>query len=123
MWLTTRNRERLALIEKGMEAKIFQEGPAKSYWALRIGLGLVGFAMGLFLGGIISTIGLMDEEPAMLSLAMMLGGAGLVVSFVIERKLNKEAEEDEHRRKMEALKMQERMPKSTRETDVPSDLL
>ena len=122
MWLTTRNRERLALIEKGMEAKIFQEGPRKSYWALRIGLAMVGFAMGVFIGSFIAN-GSADEEPIVISLAFMLGGAGLVASFWIERKLNKENEEVEHARKLELMRQQERMPKAAPKQDVPSDLL
>ena len=122
MFLTTRNRERLALIEKGMEAKIFKEGTRKSYWALRIGLAMVGFAMGVFLGTYIAT-GSADEEPIVISLAFMLGGAGLVASFWIERKLNKENEEIEHARKLELLRQQEKMTKVAPKSDVPSGLL
>lgn len=85
---TTRNRERLALIEKGADASIFEmDKKSKMYWNLRIGLLLVGFALGLFLGNLVDSANIMQGNVGKPSLALFFGGLGLLISFLLERKM------------------------------------
>lgn len=86
--LTTRNKERLALIEKGMDAKIF-ETKSKPMNTLRIGFLFIGVAIGITLGYALSYLG-MDEGAAYTSMIFLFGGLGLVIHFFIEKKMKKE---------------------------------
>ena len=60
LFYSTRNRERLALIEKGMEAKIFAKGEIKKSTLtgriiiLNYALLLMGIGVGILLGSILS---------------------------------------------------------------------
>ena len=93
VFFTTRNKERLALIEKGADAKLFNTGKSKSGWmkaVLNVGLLGIGIGVGVLAGALLGEAG-MHEEMAMTSMIFVCGGIGLVVGFFLNRKL--EAEE------------------------------
>ncbi len=87
VYLTTRNKERLALIEKGASSDLFKSKPAESsgYLTFKAGLFLIGIALGI-IGGYFLTEGGMEEEPAYFSMIFLFGGIGLVVSFLLQGK-------------------------------------
>jgi len=92
VFFTTRNKERLALIEKGADAKLFSTGQSKSGWmkaVLNIGLLGIGIGIGVLLGALLDQAG-MDDEMAMTSMIFVCGGIGLVVGFFLNRKIDKE---------------------------------
>ncbi len=86
------NDERLALIEKGMDANIFTRKTKFSFPAIKIGLLLVGAGLGIFVGSIFE--GFMGEDAATFSGILFFGGLGLFVSFFIEQKLGKKTQDD-----------------------------
>ncbi|MCK5280140.1 MAG: hypothetical protein KAK04_16415, partial [Cyclobacteriaceae bacterium] len=83
VFLTTRNKERLALIEKGADATLFKSGPGKSVFGivvLNIALMAIGIGIGVLLASLLSQNG-MDEEVAFPAMIFIGGGLGLLAGF------------------------------------------
>jgi hypothetical protein len=83
-----RNRENMAMIEKGMNPKEYTARPAP-YRSLKWGLLLMGAGLGLFLGYILTEqlMRIEDDNPVMyFSMLAICGGAGLFLSYKIEKK-------------------------------------
>ena len=91
VYLMTRNKERMAMIDKGMDMSLFvkkhgDEAPMK-YWVIKIGFLMVGVALGVMTGSLISNNGMMSEDSAYPSMILLFGGLALVASYFVERKL------------------------------------
>lgn len=91
--LTTRNKERLALIEKGADASLFntgKEGKSSSSWgklSMKIGLLFMGIGLGIIAGAICESLGLFPEEEAgYFSMIFLFGGLSLVLFYLFDRK-------------------------------------
>ncbi len=86
--LTTRNRERMALIEKGADPELFKqkEEPKSGYGNFKFGLFLIGVALGILAGYFLKEAG-MDDSAAYFSMIFLFGGIGLVISFLLQKKL------------------------------------
>lgn len=84
---TARNRERMAMIDKGVNPKDFiHSSKPNAYGILKWGLLLVGVGFGLFIGSLLETYTQIQEEPAYFAAALFFGGMGLVLAFLISRK-------------------------------------
>lgn len=87
-------REKLAMIERGMDPRSYKAQPAP-YQNLKWGLLMAGAGLGLLLAFFLGKLmGGVDDNPApYFSLIAIFGGAGLVLSYRIEKKevLDKEA--------------------------------
>ena len=88
--LTTRNKERLAMIEKGVNPEIFTQKsePKSEYGSFKFGLFMIGIAIGIVAGYFLTEAG-MDEVAAYFSMIFLFGGIGLVVSFLLQVRLEK----------------------------------
>ena len=83
---TARNKERMAMIEKGVGPKDFlTERRPNSYGILKWALLLVGVGFGLFIGSLLDAYTRVPEEPAYFAAALFFGGAGLFAAFLIAR--------------------------------------
>jgi len=83
--------ERLAMIEKGVDASLFTKKITYVSGALRASLLLIGSGVGLLLGYVLDRAYRM-EEVGYFSMLLILGGLGLGTAYVIEeRKRRKEA--------------------------------
>jgi F0F1-type ATP synthase assembly protein I len=94
VFFTTRNKERLALIEKGADASLFNTG-SKGNWMkgiLSIGMLAVGIGVGVLLGTLLDMIGL-EEDMAYASMIFTFGGLGLIAGFFLIRKLDDASEQ------------------------------
>ena len=89
IFFTTRNKERLALIEKGADASLLNVKRNK-LGALKIGMFLAGIALGLLLGNIIAETTTLKEEVAYFSMMLLGGGISLISFYLIEKKIGKE---------------------------------
>lgn len=89
VFLNTRNKERMALIEKGADASLFAT-KKRSFRNLTLKLGMlaVGIGVGILMGSILSTYTMIDEEVAFPSMIFLCGGAFLVANAIIEKKNN-----------------------------------
>ena len=88
VFFTTRNKERLALIEKGADAKLFKTGGSKSSFGnavISISLLAVGIGAGILLGNLLNMAGV-DDEVAISSMIFICGGLGLFGGFFVARK-------------------------------------
>jgi len=86
VYWTTRTKERLALIEKGADARIFKTEPSK-YALLKWGIFLIGLAIGVITGFALSNV--VNEVVAFFSMIFFSGGVGLIVAHFVTSKLAK----------------------------------
>jgi F0F1-type ATP synthase assembly protein I len=83
------NEERMAMIEKGIDATSFIKKTRDTSGALRAALLLIGAGTGLLLGYFLDRQFDM-EEVGYFSMLLICGGAGLGSAYLIEEKKNKE---------------------------------
>ncbi|MFA0962726.1 DUF6249 domain-containing protein [Roseivirga sp. BDSF3-8] len=85
--ISARHKERMALIDKGLDANILHPKQEKKgrYGALKFGLLLIGAALGLLVGSSLANYTLMEEEVAFLSMLFLFGGLGLVSFYFLVR--------------------------------------
>ncbi len=93
IFYSTRHKERLALIEKGANASLFntgkQGGLASFSWTrftLKMGMFFMGIGLGIIAGAIIASMDLMPEGPDYISMIFLFGGLSLVFFYLIDRK-------------------------------------
>jgi hypothetical protein len=93
LFLNTRNKERMALIEKGADASLFNTGkevkPSSWSWSkftLKLGMLAMGIAIGLITGAILATAGVLDEVAMYFAMIFFFGGLSLVLFYLIDRK-------------------------------------
>lgn len=83
--LYVRRKERLALIDKGLTASIFNS-EANVSPSLKWGIFFIGIAVGFLLGEMLVQTTRMEEGIAYLSMIFLFGGIGLVTYYFIARK-------------------------------------
>ena len=85
--IEARNKERLAMIEKGLDPSVIdrkiEKGP--SYGALLWGLLFIGVGFGAFAGYIISINTNWERHLTIHSMALLFGGTGLVIYYICRR--------------------------------------
>jgi len=90
VYYTTRNKERLALIEKGADPKLFKAEPKVTNYAnFKWGLFMVGVAVGVFLGAMFDQYSALPETPMYISMILICGGLGLVLAYLLRGRLEK----------------------------------
>lgn len=94
---TIRNRERMAMIEKGVDASFFEtkKGGKRNYGSLifKIGMFFIGIGLGIVAAYALVYGAGMEEGAAYPSMIFLLGGLALVVVYLLERKHEKEDNE------------------------------
>jgi hypothetical protein len=96
LFYSTRNKERMALIEKGADASIFMLGerrksaPFAKVFILNVALLLMGIGLGIFIGEVVSTGFGLNEEVAFPASILLTAGGALLVGFNMTKKLDKE---------------------------------
>ncbi len=87
VFFSTRNKERMAMIERGVDPSIFKTSmPNTQFLSLKLGLLCIGVALGVFFGNILHSYAGMEEGPAFVSMIFLFGGIGLVVGYAIQSK-------------------------------------
>ncbi len=91
---TTRNKERMALIEKGADASLFYKGKegvkinfSWSKFTLKIGMLFMGVAIGILIAAIMSNAGILDEDANYAVMIFFFGGLSLVLYYIIDRRI------------------------------------
>ena len=88
-FLFVRRKERHALIEKGMTAKIFEaEGDFSP--ALKYGLLCIGVALGFLIGNILDNYSRLDEVVCYATPIFFFGGVGLIAYYIMAKNRKKE---------------------------------
>ncbi len=94
IYYTTRNRERLALIEKNADPSILKNEPRSGRlrtFVIKLGMLFVGGGLGTLIGNILAQSTNLDPEAAYISMIFLFAGAGLIISYFIAKKVQKEA--------------------------------
>lgn len=93
MFYSTRNRERMALIEKGADASLFNTGKEVkagynwSRFSLKLGMLGMGIAVGIIVAAVMSEAGILNEGALYTSMIFFFGGLSLVLFYLIDRKI------------------------------------
>ena len=83
------NDERMAMIEKGVDPKLFKSNSESI--PLRYGLLLIGAGVGLLMGALLEAIFTsFNDEAGYFSMLFIFGGLGLFTSYQIEQRKKKE---------------------------------
>ncbi len=94
LFLSTRNKERLALIEKGADAGIFMKGKNGSGFGkiiiLNLALLLMGIGVGVFIALLLSTYTSLNTDAIYPATIFTMAGLGLFIGFYMTKKLEKE---------------------------------
>ena len=95
LYLSTRNKERLALIEKGADASIFMRGKSQTapIWKvliLNLSLLLMGIGLGVFIASLLDNYTTLDEDAVYPATIFFMAGVGLFLGFKMTKDLDKE---------------------------------
>lgn len=95
LYLSTRNKERLALIEKGADASIFMRGkqhtaPIWKVIILNLALLLMGIGIGTFIASLLDNYTSLDEDAVYPATIFFMAGVGLFIGFNMTKNLDKE---------------------------------
>ena len=94
LFLSTRNKERLALIEKGADASIFMSGkqngiPTGRIIILNLALLLMGIGVGVFIALLLSTYTSLHDDAIYPATIFTMAGIGLFVGYSMTKNLEK----------------------------------
>ncbi|MEY8848905.1 DUF6249 domain-containing protein [Psychroserpens sp. XS_ASV72] len=95
LYFSTRNKERLALIEKGADASIFIKGkqqtaPIWKVLILNLALLLMGIGIGTFLASLLDSLTTLHKEAVFPASIFLMAGLGLFIGFNLTKNLDKE---------------------------------
>ena len=91
MHYTSRHRERMALLESGQDASIFQKSPRPER-ILKYGILLFSIGAGIITGYLLEEMG-MNDEAAYFSMIFLFGGAGLISYYLFFTKKREQTTE------------------------------
>lgn len=90
LYFSTRNKERLALIEKGADASIFNIGKRSgSAWkvvVINIAFLLMGIGLGLFIANVLESTTSLDDNVIYPAITFIMAGLGLYVGYTQTKK-------------------------------------
>jgi len=81
----TRYRERMAMLEKGLNPSNTAR-PGSGSNTLKFGMLSVGIALGILSGNVLHHNQILDKEVAYLSMMFLFAGLSLIVNYVIQGK-------------------------------------
>ena len=95
LYFSTRNKERLALIEKGADASIFVKGkrehtaPVWKVLILNFALLSMGVGLGIFLATLLDTYSNLESDGIYPAIIFFMAGVGLFIGFNMTKNLDK----------------------------------
>jgi len=81
--LMVRNKERMALIEKGASADLFNKHNKDGKMTLKLGILAIGVGIGIVVANLFVSAQMLKDEVAFPSMIFLFGGIGLVVSYYL----------------------------------------
>ena len=95
VFFTGRHRERMSMIDKGVDANIFYSKQRASISpTLKLGMLFVGISFGILMGEILNNSISMNRGTAYVSMIFLFGGLSLIINFLIERKIDSGSDKD-----------------------------
>jgi len=83
VYLMTRNKERMALIENGASAELFNKPMKEGKWGLKLGIMAIGVGIGIVVANLFVAGRILEDEVAFPSMIFLFAGIGLVVSYYL----------------------------------------
>jgi len=92
VYLGIRRKERMAMMERGVDPSIFHTPSKKNTMSLKYGILLVGVALGILMGKFLATTAafMYEEEVAYFSMIFLFGGLGLLIYHFLSKKIKEE---------------------------------
>jgi len=92
VYLGIRRKERMAMMEKGIDPSTFIPPKRASSAALKYGILLISVALGIFMGKFLSQTDMFmyEEEAAYFSMIFLFGGLGLVIYHFMAKRMDDE---------------------------------
>ena len=95
LYISSRNKERLALIEKGADASIFISGkkhtaPIWKVLILNLALVSMGVGLGIFLASLLDNYTTIEGDAMYPAIIFFMAGVGLFIGFNMTKNLDKE---------------------------------
>jgi len=82
-----RNKERMALIEKGVDISEIYKKKENRHGFFKFGFILIGIAVGMVFGVIFSKLGLLPDVVSYFSMILLFGGASvLLANYLVAKK-------------------------------------
>ncbi|WP_224999568.1 DUF6249 domain-containing protein [Cesiribacter sp. SM1] len=84
--IQARNRERMAMIEKGYDASLLEGNPHNrtgKFGALKVGIVAIGIGLGFLVASILEASTRIDSDVAYFSMISLFGGVGLIVYYLL----------------------------------------
>ncbi|CAM3920730.1 hypothetical protein SAMN06265348_111158 [Pedobacter westerhofensis] len=85
VYLVTRHRERMSMLEKGVPASPFNSIKYSNFLTLKYGMLLVGIAVGILMGHVATYHWGVSRSTAFLAMVFLFGGLSLVLNYMIFR--------------------------------------
>ena len=85
----TRYRERMSMLEKGVDPSKFGTKEGQSSNTLKFGMLAVGIAMGILMGNLLYKNEYIERAPAFFAMIFLFGGLSLILNFIIDRNLKR----------------------------------
>ena len=92
VYLSIRRKERMAMMERGVDPATFTVPHKPGSAALKYGILLISIALGIFMGKWLAGTELFqfEEEAAYFSMIFLFGGLGLVIYHFMSRKMQRD---------------------------------
>lgn len=87
IYIVNRNKERMALIEKGADASMFKTKKNR-FSNLKWGMLFTGVGIGILLGNILAKNSNLEEPVSYFSMIFLFGGISLIIYYLIVGKFN-----------------------------------
>ena len=88
VFIITRHRERMAMLEKGVTPATFA-GKDSGSNTLKFGMLSVGIALGVVAGNLLYEKHIIERVPAFFAMIFFFGGLSLILNFIIDRYLRR----------------------------------
>jgi hypothetical protein len=90
IYLRNRNRERMLMIEKGVDPSLFIKKPNTFIAvALKYGFLLAGLGLGFLAGNLLDTYTPLHQTPSYFGMILLFGGGGLLAYYFLQKKNDK----------------------------------
>lgn len=89
LFFTTRHRERMTMLEKGITPPSFGKKGNTGSLTLKVGMLCVGLSLGIFGGTLLHRHDILDRAPAFFAMTFLFGGLSLILNYVIDKNYNR----------------------------------